>query len=412
VKLYYANGELLKEMLTGNNGIALFEKLNAGDYFFVASKNLYTDYTSDVFSLKEGTTVPMEAYLKKPNVGYATAVIGNGVINIANGRQYPYDSTDTDPNNDYWKAALDFNTSSNVYINGVATLNRITVFNNVKVWDTLNPLRPGDTARFLQGERPGTLGENFSSIKFNRLFNGYADVDIQGPGGGLLASARMDSTPGKKEFLYNFDKNIFKNLADSDMVYRYNGSMYSTRVKETVGLIADAKVGLDGNVGIYMASGDFNYVVDFGTGIPAWESWQNHTQFTDGDNDNVMIPLFGSEYMVMNVDSISTTKRITLVKNTAKANYFEKQIIEDLEGRGTYAGQKMSVKFAAATITGAASTGYNGRFELYDAGGALIDTQTVGEGVYLNESFVDSSGNYALKTVVYIDAIGVEPTGV
>ena len=98
-----------------------------------------------------------------------------------------------------------------------------------------------------------------------------------------------------------------------------------------------------------------------------------------------------------------------LIKESSKTNYNEGDTIPGLTGKGDYAGQEMSIKIAAVTQTSSTAT-YQARFELYDPEGNLIDSQTVSSGVYLNESFLDSEGAYALETVVYLSEVNVEPT--
>ena len=210
---------------------------------------------------------------------------------------------------------------------------------------------------------------------------------------------------GQLAFLTNTTKN-----------FRYNSSTYSIVVKETIGLEADAK--FDGantsvkDLVVYLSGGDLNYMLSLGTGIPAVAGTgaDGSTAFTDGDNDNIVIPFLGSDYTVQSVDITGTTKMVKLMKESAKTNYNEGQTITGITGKETYAGQIMSVKVAAVTQAGSAATAYNARFELYDGNGNLVDSQTVSEGAYLNESFVDSGGNYALDTVIYVSTIRVEPT--
>jgi hypothetical protein len=212
------------------------------------------------------------------------------------------------------------------------------------------------------------------------------------------------------EFRKNIGSGQLPFLANSAKSYRYNGTTYETVVKETIGIEADARFDKDQDVKdlvVYMKdAGDFNYVLNMGTGIPCWEStsapW---TKFTDGDNDNVMIPFLGSEYTVQEADCISATKKVTLVKEQAKTTYSEGEWIKGLEGAGKYAGQEMDIKVGQLTQSSGTGT-YSMVFELYDAQGMLVHSlDPVSEGIYLNETFVDSEGNYALKTVVYVDSI-------
>jgi hypothetical protein len=202
-------------------------------------------------------------------------------------------------------------------------------------------------------------------------------------------------------------------LTNETKTYRWAGSSYSIVVKETIGIKADARMDLiDKDVEdlvVYLSGeGDFNYVLDLGEGIPAYDTLSSASAFTDGDNDNIVIPFLGETFTVQQVDNNSGT--VKLIKESDKATYYEGEEISGLEGKGNYDGEELSVKVDAVTQAGAASTSYNVRYLLLDSEGNEIDRQTLGSGVYLNENFVDSSGEYALETVVYISDAGVEST--
>lgn len=215
------------------------------------------------------------------------------------------------------------------------------------------------------------------------------------------------------EFLKNAGHGQLPFLTNETQSYRYNGATYNIAVKENIGIAVD--VDFDDSAAIkdlvaYMDQpGDFNYVLDLGEGIPAWADSTAAAKFTDGDNDNVVIPFLGEEYTVQEADGISATKQLKLIKESAKTNYNEGDTIPGLTGKADYAGEEMSIKIAAVTQTSSTAT-YQARFELYDGEGNLVDSQTVASGVYLNESFLDTEGAYALETVVYVSTVNVEPT--
>jgi len=257
-------------------------------------------------------------------------------------------------------------------------------------------------------------------LQLQFLISGAVEEDF----GGIVTSAWLDyeltaplkSASGTKpEVVAALGKTELPLLHDETLTYRFNGSTYEIVVKETIGIESDAKFDSTNStvkdLVAYMSGGDLNYVLSLGTGIPAWDSTTaTTTAFNDGDNDNIVIPLLGSDYTVQRIDNISSTKTVMLVRETAKTAYNEGQVITGLSGKGNYAGQLMSVKFVAVTQSGAASMAYNARFELYDARDRLVDVQVVGEGTYLNEGFVDIFGQYALGTIVYVSTIRVEPT--
>ncbi|MFA4855253.1 MAG: S-layer protein [archaeon] len=112
--------------------------------------------------------------------GVLTMVIGNNVAKIASGKQYPYDSTNTDTSTFYWTATLDENTAATSLTE--KTITKITIKNNLTVWNSELPLwSAGDSlttagteaaaaggayAHFLQKEESG-LGYDFVKIKFD-----------------------------------------------------------------------------------------------------------------------------------------------------------------------------------------------------------------------------------------------------
>jgi hypothetical protein len=222
------------------------------------------------------------------------------------------------------------------------------------------------------------------------------------------------ATTDNAEFIKSASSGQLPFLMNTTKSYRYNGSTYNIAVKETVGIEADALFVTQKSIKdlvVYMETvGDFNYVLDLGDGIPSDVSTTDRgTKFTDGANDNVIIPFLGEEFTVQEVDMDSSTRTINLIKESSKANYNEGDTIPGLIGKGSYAGEEMSVKISAVTQSSATAT-YEARFELADSEGNIVDSQTLGSATYLNKNFLDSDGAYALETVVYISAINVEPT--
>ncbi len=114
-----------------------------------------------------------------------------------------------------------------------------------------------------------------------------------------------------------------------------------------------------------------------------------------------------TEVYISNIPADANTVQRT-VEVTIPEVYSEGETIIGLQGAGNYAGAEMSVEVAAVAQPYPAGS-YQARFELYDPDGNLVDHQTLSEGVYLNENFVDLAGYYALGTKVYVSKIGVEP---
>lgn len=208
---------------------------------------------------------------------------------------------------------------------------------------------------------------------------------------------------GQLPFLYHASKS-----------YRYNGSTYNTTMKETIGIEADVRFEYNDKdvkdiVALLDAEGDFNYVIDFGDGIPSQVSTTDTDKFTDQANDNIVVPFMGEEFTVQEVDMSSSPKTINLIKESAKAIYNEGDTIPGLTGKGAYAGEEMSVKVAAVTQS-SGTAAYEARFDLYDSEGNLVDSQTLASGTYLQKNFLDAEGAYAMETVIYISGINIEPT--
>jgi hypothetical protein len=221
------------------------------------------------------------------------------------------------------------------------------------------------------------------------------------------------------EASYEFRKNIGSGqlsfLTNKTKSYKYNSSTYEIVIKETVGIEADARFDPSSTVKDLIVRmkdpGDFNYVLDLGSGIPGWSATTaTTTKFTDGEDDAIVIPFLGSEYTVQETDLVSSVKKIKLIKESAKQTYQEGSEITGLTGKGDYEGQQMTIRVGAlsqATGQGA----YSGSFALYDANGTLVHApDPIAEGTYLNETFVDPNGDQVLDTVVYVSTIRYSTT--
>jgi len=202
-------------------------------------------------------------------------------------------------------------------------------------------------------------------------------------------------------------------LQNKAQSYRFKGSTQpDIIVKETVGIKVDAAFDPDSDVKdlvAYFSTGDFNYVLDLGNGIPAYESTSaGTTKFTDGSDDHVVVPLFGEDFTVQEIDLTSSPKEITLIKGSSKTSYYESDSIAGLTGKGTYAGEELTVKIGAITES-SGSGDYMARMELYDSAGNLIAFEEVNDGDYLNKVFL-ADGDYVLDTIVYLESVKVEST--
>ncbi|MFH1224555.1 MAG: S-layer protein [Candidatus Diapherotrites archaeon] len=205
------------------------------------------------------------------------------------------------------------------------------------------------------------------------------------------------------------------NLYYSSKTIKWAGSSYTRTMQEYINVTGDVRFNYDNDGGTsdlemqLAGEGDFNYTISLGTGIPVYES-ATTTKFTDGTNDNIRIPFFGEEYLVREVDTSGTNYYVKLIKEEKITTYNEGEVITGLKGKGEYAGQEVSVKLVEIVQTGPATAAYQATFELYDAEGNKIDRRTASSSESLETLFVDPNGDYALDTIVYIEALNIGST--
>ena len=184
----------------------------------------------------------------------------------------------------------------------------------------------------------------------------------------------------------------------------------SLTVKELIGVDADARFRTGSEYKDLVAtidSGDFSYKVTIGSSTTGVDL--GSTSFTDGSDDNIKLFFFGEEYE-LNTATLTGTKNIKLVKSSAKESYNEGETIEGLVGDNLFEGEDVSIKVVQITQSGPAAGSYSVTFELYDAEGNLIDTQTVAAGSNLRTSFKDSDGDEALQSNLFVDTVAVGST--
>ncbi len=232
------------------------------------------------------------------------------------------------------------------------------------------------------------------------------------------------SASGDTEVLTATDSSDTNALTDAQLPHLFNASLVqkvnngdqsnqstSLTVKELIGVDADARFHTDGStikdIVTKIDSGDFSYKVVIGASTTGVDL--GSTSFTDGSDDNVKVVFFGEEYE-LNTATLTGAKNLKLVKTSAKESYNEGESIEGLVGDNAYDGQEVTVKVVQIVQTGAASASYKATFEIYDAEGNLIDTQTVAQGENLRSVFKDNSGNEALTSNLYVETIAVGST--
>lgn len=201
-------------------------------------------------------------------------------------------------------------------------------------------------------------------------------------------------------------------LIEESATIRYNGDTLSRTFKEKLGIKADVYFDRDKGGGVAdleteIKAADLNYVVDLGTGIPVYESTGSTTKFTDGSNDNIVIPFLGDHYLVREVNKASGSGFVRLIKSEETSAFLQGDIIPDLPGKNGLAGQTVSVRIDSVIATGPAASTYSADVTLIDEEGNERSTKTVNTGDNINE-VLTVNGLEAISTVLYVDSIGVD----
>lgn len=193
--------------------------------------------------------------------------------------------------------------------------------------------------------------------------------------------------------------------------WRFKGTTYTQTIKEYIGIEADAKMDythptVEDLVLLLDSVGDFNYRVHYSKGLPVDNGVSSTSDFQAGDTDNVVAVLFGKEYKLYDVDTtrsggnVSSVDKIKLVKAAGEKTYDIADEIAELDGAGEYAGQTLTVRVDNVWSSTEAE------FTLLDEEGNEIDNITTSsEGIYLEQNFTDSQGDYALDTSLYLKSV-------
>ncbi|MBN1940669.1 MAG: S-layer protein, partial [Candidatus Diapherotrites archaeon] len=162
--------------------------------------------------------------------------------------------------------------------------------------------------------------------------------------------ALNSGTSGAHEFIHELTQSQLKFLTLANKSYRYNGASYTTQVKEKIVIDADAKFEKADPVkdlALFIDNSNFKYVLEFGDGtkdgIPAMEAVATQTTFNDGDTDSVVIPVFGENYSVSQIDKSTSTSSIRLIQESGKSTFYQGNEITGLQGRGAYEGQELKI---------------------------------------------------------------------
>ncbi|MBI4044322.1 MAG: S-layer protein [Candidatus Diapherotrites archaeon] len=221
-----------------------------------------------------------------------------------------------------------------------------------------------------------------------------------------------ETTSGNKEVagLELTDSSFSEGLQNKTTTIKWAGSTYNRTFKEKIGLKADVAFDSanNGNVAdleVVINTGDLNYVVDLGQGVPVYESTTSGTFFTDGTNDNVLIPFFGETYLVREVNK--TSNFVRLIKSEETKAFLQGDLVPDLKGKNSLAGQTASVRIDSIIATGPAASSYSADVTLIDEEGNERITKTVATGENINE-ILTVDGLEAIDTVLYVDSIGVD----
>ncbi len=106
----------------------------------------------------------------------------------------------------------------------------------------------------------------------------------------------------------------------------------------------------------------------------------------------------GSVKGVSNLATITLGEKVTLVPGDTYTAY----------GIGTLLGQDLTVKLVSVVATGPGASSYMGRFDLLNAQGDVLNTQTISPGELLQ--FEDFSGNAVVAGKVYLMDATVDPS--
>lgn len=224
----------------------------------------------------------------------------------------------------------------------------------------------------------------------------------------------LDSFSGTAHFEYHDKQNSksqLSNLTDQSQTFKYGGSSYSINIKEYVNMDADAKFDTTATVKdlvAYFSTGDINYVVDFGTGIPYREAPSSSTDYTDGSNDDIRVPIFGKNYLYQASSSggDSSVDNATFIEDKAKQTFLPGESFE-VTGVGSEAGKKLTVTVTQVVASGPAASSYTATFQVTDEAGTVVDIQNATAGNFVD--FVDSSGSaIAGESTIYLDFVGVQ----
>ncbi|MFH1234182.1 MAG: hypothetical protein V1493_01055 [Candidatus Diapherotrites archaeon] len=224
-------------------------------------------------------------------------------------------------------------------------------------------------------------------------------------------TTNLDSAAGQAEFLAEISQSQLGTLYKDTKSWRYKGTSYNQTITEYIGIQADAKMDythakVDDLVLLMDSVGDFNYRVNYSKGLPVDNDTTDNSDFVAADTDNVIAVLFGNEYKLYDVDTtrsggaLASADKIKLVKASGEKTYNVSETIEGLAGAGEFAGKTMSMRVDNVWSTTEAE------FTLLDEEGNEVDNITTStEGIYLEQSFADSQGDYALDTSLYLKAV-------
>ncbi|MDO8647925.1 MAG: S-layer protein [Candidatus Diapherotrites archaeon] len=188
-------------------------------------------------------------------------------------------------------------------------------------------------------------------------------------------------------------------LTDKTTTYKYNGANTSITVKERLSLAANPRFNTASDVermALDIDAGSFAYILDLGNGIPVHSSATAITAFSDGTDDHMMVPFFGKNYLVKDIDETTAgSELIKLVESNAKKTLLPGESAE-VEGKGAYAGKTLTLVMDVLNTAGTSA-----KFILKD-GDTVLQTVTQGTG---DLDFTDNAGNDIMDTTVTVDTI-------
>ncbi len=201
-------------------------------------------------------------------------------------------------------------------------------------------------------------------------------------------------------------------LSNGTESYTFDGTSYEQTVKERIWINADARflhssTKVQDLVVQMKNTGDFNYEVTFSKGLPVSDGLNKPktNKFKDDGNDSITFPFLGVDYSLFRAQDTGGVKEIRLLKSTdAKKRYFSGDSLTGLKGTGAHEGENLSLTIDNI-VQSTSQSSFEVEISLWDEEGNLLDSETAGEGQFLETILEGSDGKTALDTSLFTEKI-------